>query len=409
MFANRLADRPIWRESNSPQESLMLFDEGSGAATRQYRYGESFFQWFNTTSRPPGRRSRILLNGWLAEYPESSRAQLVGRFRKGQKRLFYDALFELYMYILLKRMGFEVEVDVPLVGGSKPDFRVSRDGTPLCYVEVTVNHGIRELNEQQERIDELLDRVGPLLQLPSVAIHIHQVIAGPATASASRVARAFREWVQQPQASAAASLSEDDVDEFDIPWGASMVEEPKSGWKFLCSPSQSKDAVVLNDPFFRSMDAQVIPSGMLRDEVRGKLQQHKTADLPVVVAVSFADFLTQQDELDTTECLLGDLRWRVSRSNPAVQQQYFDDNGLWTEPGRSAAERCPAVIMCKECGPGGLDGLEPVLWRNPFCEVTPFAKHWAGPQRYWKWPDHRIQRVDGTKAAGLMGFSLRDS
>lgn len=84
---------------------------------------EGPFHYLNLTARPKAGPVRDLIEAWVQEYPADRRARIRGELRDDDK--FHDAFFELFTHALLRKVGYEVEVEPTLINGLTPDFGIA--------------------------------------------------------------------------------------------------------------------------------------------------------------------------------------------------------------------------------------------------------------------------------------------
>ncbi|MBL8756891.1 MAG: hypothetical protein JNK35_00500 [Phycisphaerae bacterium] len=368
-------------------------DDGDTAERRQH--GESMFSWFNRSSRPACVQGRRAINAWLQAAPTKFAQRLRHHIVSKDDRRLLDALFELYLYTLFKRLGFEVTPEPQTSGRSRPDFLLSRDNTPVCYLEATVDHGPQDVRDREDRTRRVLEQVAPHVTIVGESLWVHDVRQGRSWPSGRRFAGRINDW-----------LSGSLVQQVDESGHArEWVEDQASGWAFLLSRRP------LKDPQRRLANPFGIVSGptfwlrqmSLRNEVRRKLDQHRDPSLPIVVAVSFSNPITQPEEDDVVTALQGRLFVNFPIDGHGAPTTRRLEDGLWTSPGRSAATRCPCVLTCMHCLPWALPEVNPVLWAQASCACAALQSHWPLGLRYWA-DDGTLIRRDQASAATTLGL-----
>lgn len=114
----------------------MLFENKQRTRQGPMRPGESEYQYYDTSARPPYAVYRELLNGWIERLPEAERANMVMRFRTES---YACSLAELAVHEALLGQGHTPE---PHPLGAHPtnrlDFVVRDDALRVvAYIEVT--------------------------------------------------------------------------------------------------------------------------------------------------------------------------------------------------------------------------------------------------------------------------------
>jgi hypothetical protein len=140
--------RPIAALNQRPQASFApdkmtnIFDEFARTDPSPASDTEDPFHFMNRVARPPWDRVRELVNEWFAEYPEASKADLRSRFQDADPGQHYGAWFELYVYKLFRRLGYEMSIHPILATTTRqPDFLVA-NGDVSMYVECVVSFSV---------------------------------------------------------------------------------------------------------------------------------------------------------------------------------------------------------------------------------------------------------------------------
>jgi hypothetical protein len=154
-----------------------LFDDVESFGDRTIFYNESHFDYLQGSGRPAMMRVKDLLESWFSEYPDEGKEQLRKRLR-GEKQnsqrhplalrrsIFQEAFFELYTYVLLRRLGCRVviEPDISHLEGksTSPDFFATFEETGYSfYVEATVqtDSKAQKYDNFKREIKDTLDRL----------------------------------------------------------------------------------------------------------------------------------------------------------------------------------------------------------------------------------------------------------
>ncbi|OMB90993.1 hypothetical protein A5746_02050 [Mycolicibacterium conceptionense] len=97
---------------------------------------ESSFGFLNRADGEAWQNVRSLLESWYLDYPDRN-GDLRARFRQDDERQHLAAWWELYIFVLFRQLGYQVDVHPEVEGTSKrPDFRVANDSRTF-YVECT--------------------------------------------------------------------------------------------------------------------------------------------------------------------------------------------------------------------------------------------------------------------------------
>ncbi|MEQ8524543.1 hypothetical protein [Gracilimonas sp.] len=109
----------------------MLFEEKERNDFSLAKHQESTFEYYDRSATELAVKVRTLLNKWFENYPEEDKNNL-------QSRLEYEfesCFFELVVFQLFKKMGYEIEIHPSLPDSKKsPDFLMKK-GVDEIYVE----------------------------------------------------------------------------------------------------------------------------------------------------------------------------------------------------------------------------------------------------------------------------------
>lgn len=131
----------------------MLFDRKKRNLDSEKPYDMPHFTFLDNCCRKPAAFNRKILNKWFSEYPNEHKHQLKTRFTSVNGYDHYAAYFELFVYQLLKRLGYKVDVHKNVQGCSKqPDFAAYGLKDELIYVECSMVAGKSTPEMGKERI-----------------------------------------------------------------------------------------------------------------------------------------------------------------------------------------------------------------------------------------------------------------
>ena len=116
---------------------ITLFEEWERQSEEYQRVGESDFCFLDRSNRPKIAEIRSTLNYWFSLLPEEAKKDFKRRFMTDHN--FAGVFYELFLFILFKKMCFDIEFEPKLEGKSKkPDFLLTKKGSQIV-VEATTN------------------------------------------------------------------------------------------------------------------------------------------------------------------------------------------------------------------------------------------------------------------------------
>jgi hypothetical protein len=111
-----------------------LFDDTTEFIDGPSKHNTNPYEYYQKSSREDVNTVRKLLEFWFSEFPFKERKELKNRFKKE----FHIAFYELFLFILFKNQGFEIEIHPILKSSTKrPDFLIKKNGVE-CFVEAKV-------------------------------------------------------------------------------------------------------------------------------------------------------------------------------------------------------------------------------------------------------------------------------
>lgn len=354
--------------------------------------GESLFDWVDRSARLQVEQGRFALEKWYKDFPEKHRDTLRSRIHSGDDQNFESAMFELFLHQLFSRLGFEVDVEPVLAGGSRPDFLLQAEGKPLCYVEATTDRGLADRNRSTEDARRIMTEMQQHVTVPGFSLLVTKVDRGKQHPSPRRLGRQVNDWLKGLD-HAAVVVSRDShsaLPEFELC-------DARSGW---CIDMQ---AVPLKDPTAvparlvgaLSTGAFSLSPMEMRSVISRKMRQHATTALPVLVAISFLDFASRPDEDDLLEVQLGELQYVVPiQSNEDIRVRR-KPNGLWTSTNGTTRRRGLGILSVMDCYVWSLPKVRATLWQNPSAMAESFVRRWPLSRCYWN-ANGEFQRDEGS-------------
>ena len=116
----------------------------------------NYYEYYNSSARQEIQNIRLRIESWFEEYPEIGKKDLESRL-KGSNTEFLSAYFELFLYTLFKRMGYDVVLHPDTNKSTHPDFEVSMGRETKIYVEAISILDYKDQKAKDARIDSLID------------------------------------------------------------------------------------------------------------------------------------------------------------------------------------------------------------------------------------------------------------
>lgn len=320
---------------------------------------EDQYEYLSWSGRPEIAAVRACLEEWFVDYPDEAKALLAARFRGKELT---SALFELYVFTLLKKQGHAPEVVEPSPQRSQqrlPDFRIQLPGGDSLFVEATTidcDPGLSRMDRDLAPLKDVLDRMA----VP----HRFSIKVGKAATTPlafAKVRNGIEAWFGsssfQARRSSAVEEGFDSVDE-EIVCGDWLIEVTAyiSG-AFGSPPRVGGSPIVLWGTGMRFMDSmERLKKGLKRKA------DHYDVEGPVVLAVSPLGFGVDSDAV---EAALYGPTWQ-SFEHDGLSTIVRKGEGLWFKPNRGPKNGSfPAVLICDDVHPTTVGCPDPKIYHAP--------------------------------------------
>lgn len=160
---------------------MKIFDDFVRTDLSLKNTSQSDYEYLNKSARLPTQLLRQIINGWFEEYKQEIKDSnkindLKKRLqsKKDDQHQHIAAFFELYMFILLKRLGFVIVAEPSIHGcTTKPDFLAtcSKTGKGFYLEATTVTEG-DDNNKRDKAIWLVADKINKKIQSDSRAIRL---------------------------------------------------------------------------------------------------------------------------------------------------------------------------------------------------------------------------------------------
>jgi len=113
---------------------IKLFDKTTEFIHGSSKNNENSYNYYQKSSREDIGIIRNVLETWFSKFPEDEKKELKNRFKKDLD----SAFFELFLFTLLSKLGFKIEIHPELKTSKKrPDFLITKNGLS-AYVEAKI-------------------------------------------------------------------------------------------------------------------------------------------------------------------------------------------------------------------------------------------------------------------------------
>ena len=129
---------------------MVLFENIERTFLGPSSHNENTFDYYNRSARKDISIVRETLNSWFENYPNDEKKELKSSFKKK----FDDCFYELFLFQLFTKLGFDIQVHPELPNTSKkPDFLLKKGKLEL-YAEAKI---VKNKSNQEEALDRKIN------------------------------------------------------------------------------------------------------------------------------------------------------------------------------------------------------------------------------------------------------------
>jgi hypothetical protein len=387
--------------------ALRLFSEILRTDRRPKRYNEPLAPYYDISARPTYAAFREIAERWFQKYPAGGQKDLKARFRSAIDFQHRAAFFELYIHELLLAMGFEVNIHPHMLDtGNHPDFLVSKDGSPLFYLEATSTLSSEEETSTQRMVNELYDLVNRL-DSPNFFIDIGISEIG-ASAPPARSLRTYLErWLGRLDPDdERARLEAGDVD------GFPCTEWKQAGWNIYFEAIAKSPTQHRSKPGIRPI-AVISPMKVsignshnrIRCGIERKAKKYGQLSLPLVLGISVFDEF-HVDMIDMMNALFGEEGTQCTRTVDGTwqDQEIRLPNGAWFGRRGPRNTLVSAALIVVNLMPSTMAQASPLLFHHPWASNPLAPERWPLTQEVFNERSHRMDTRQGQSASDFLGL-----
>ena len=336
-----------------------LFDQRKRTDPYPATDDESSYAFLNRVAGPFWQRVRDFSDEAFAAYPSEAAEDLRARFRDSSWSSHIGAWWELYLFTLFRRLGYEVEVHPDLPGvTTHPDFRCRSVAGTFLVEARHVAAGLRSDSKARVGADAWI--TGPLDRLshPDFMVRVEILERAADRPPRAAVTRGVVEWL-------------DGLDHGEVANGSSRewptyLSEAK-GWKFELTALPVKTSargrrrrLVGVHPVITGRDDTSVA---LRSTLRAKARKYGRPDEPFIVAPLLTSAGT--DTEDIIAALYGSEVVVFSPDRPGVTRMSRTRDGFWISGDGYRGTRVSGVLLGDAILPWSVTTRLPRLWLHP--------------------------------------------
>jgi hypothetical protein len=349
---------------------------------------------------------RRLLDEWIVSYPEANLDDMAARFRSGDDTLFLSAFFELYLFKLAVKLGYEVEVH-PISAEThrnRPDFLLHGPSGEKVYLEAVLVAETSQVDRSSNSLKSTLIDALNKLESPNFFIGIEERGRPKPAPLLSKLKADLRLWLD--------SLDPDACVELMKCRGLGQLPEFRwehDGWKirFLAHP---KSPSLRGQPNVRTVGIQesglrlVDPVKAIRKSLRKKVSRYGRLDYPYIIAVDALQPYVGKRAIE--EALFGGTRtvWTIDPQGKEESMLEPAGDGVLIGTNQTRNTRLSAVLFAVCVFPTTVASKESktYLYHNPWAEKPYRGAMCAFPQA--KLEAGGLTEVEGIHAKDILGI-----
>lgn len=346
-----------------------------------------------------------VMETWFDSFPDLEKDQLHRRLSSRNDAVFHSAFFELYLFTLLRKRGFVVELPRSETQGQKTeDFRAFLNERLAFRLEAKFV-GKEEHHAWQDSFQEEIERSLDEAHVEGVWFEVDLDGTFVGQPSPRRVRDSFESWFKKEKNGILKGM-EEKIPPSSLP----RFQISETGVKITISPLFTKPEstsdcgpVVLWASGGRWMQTDE----KLRKALRRKASRYGEMEVPFIVALSMWE---NADERDIWNALFGDEVFSIGVGpkgpvgKPVPSRK---PNGFWLGPHGPQNRRVSAILLVDELFPWSVASKQPIIYHNPWAEHPLSAEALPLAQMVPNHEERRFVRKPSEPIHTVLGLSPR--
>lgn len=348
--------------------TLKLFDDFARTDNDVAEYSESMFHFLNHSALEEFSQVREVLEEWFENYDasEKKRSKIRGDFRSDNDQRHLSAFFEIYLYSLFRKMGYEVTIE-PDFGGRKPDFLLTdlRNDEQMI-VEATGTYPNDLFGAQNKLEATILDKLNTIYS-PDYFLVV-EFLNESRQVLQSISPKKLKSFVQK-------LLADYPYDDYDSAFDLGVI--PKRKFRNADGIHALEIGLYAKRADRRGMEDHLAVGGIsypayfinppaaIRNAVKKKYRRY--GDIPYVVALNNLNHYPYAPR-HVMEALFGDREYAISWKDMIIPDRV--NNGEWYQNKRFQKRGMSGLLVFGALYPHNMFQVNPVLWKHPKAKHT---------------------------------------
>ncbi|ATW25432.1 hypothetical protein [Candidatus Formimonas warabiya] len=327
---------------------MFLFDNIERNLYGPAKRMEGYYTFLNRSANSESERQRDLLEQWFSGYPVEERLELSKRIKLND----LAAFFELFLHVLLIRLGCRVIVHPEVDNKKRPDFKVFPKTGQEFFLEAMVVSGTsHEEKQAQKRINQVLDLLDEM-DFPGYMFHIEQTGKPKSQPSVTDIKYLIEEKLSKVDRKEIEKRYQDNDPRQFISW-----EYEHDGWHLIIIPIPAENG---DRPIERSIaitSSKLVDFYNLKSRISEKALKYGTFEIPYIIAINAIG----ASQTDTFNALFGTLAY-----NKASHQSVRIPDGVWRDNKNT---RVSAVLFANGLRTDNITRTDIKIIHNPWAKI----------------------------------------
>ena len=318
------------------------------------------YNYLDISNRPYESEIRTVLEHWFEHYPDDKKKDFVGSFRSSDNG-FYSKFFELYLYILFRKLNHKEIVIEKEFNDKTPDFTLLDQDNNIAIVEATTVFSDGLDSSQRKNMNGYLsNRIQDEInkEIKSDNFFLSYDYEGPPLLNPEPSLK----WLIDSISNWLANLKEPEVKAFTL-----NKTNIKITLKANLISSSSKDLIRKSGRIIHlwGLSGGLLDSGDIKKSLRKKASKYRDLKCPYVIAINSMNY--PLDKITEMEILFGSEQFTYWEGMPSGSKPEFSrkPDGLWHTPKERQYENVSGVIFGYNITPWSYHDRSVKLYLNP--------------------------------------------
>lgn len=345
------------------KDNLQLFENIRRDYTGPSKRTEPHWAFFNRSARPQFEYLRECLQTWFDEYDASAekRNNLRLEFQSDNNKKHFSAFFELYLYQLFKRQGFEIEVE-PDWNLRRPDFLLTAPTGQKILLEATGSYPESQFGGAKQLEETILDYLDDNLDSPDFFIGIENIHSSTNPPNRKQMLHFFQQQIAELDYN---RLVENMENSKGLHPSASFTWEQKD-WSitFNVTPKINVRGKTGIRPIGGTIDVGVVNTAAnIKSRINEKYNRYGDLEIPYLLALNVIDLYFDKESF--LHAVFGQQSVIIGWETDETYMRRLA-NGAWFAAKGYQKQRMSAICVFNQLYPETMHSVDAVIWHHPY-------------------------------------------